>query len=300
MAYRTAEYALAEADLASRLVFFLCGLETMFNLLINPAFDPTAYQPSDGLKPPEPTDNWYEHESQFELPLDPVWEAVGKQIRFRLKTGSWYQLPFPPDQQFACMYRLMVETTEKTASSRLPAGDKHTGSGIKTGTDAEAGKNPPGMKSRGAGNTSPAKKAVRVVQETRKGSAPGGKNTRAGRSSKQEDRGVKSRKSRAPGTQDDPIHPPLPNKTIRPSSGTTGFQSLTDANGDPLPELYEFVQSTAAHIVKALPSPSQWSNAVMYLLECLEAGSDPHRPLDSSLDNICRLITRRLNRGNWT
>jgi hypothetical protein len=87
---------------------------------------------------------------------------------------------------------------------------------------------------------------------------------------------------------------------IRPSNGTTGYLVLTDAAGDPMPEMYEYINETADHIINALPNPSQWSSVVMYLLACLEANTEIHRPLDSALDNICRLITRRLNKGNWT
>ena len=83
-----------------------------------------------------------------------------------------------------------------------------------------------------------------------------------------------------------------------PSPGTTGFQVLTDAEGSPLPELYEFIYETARHVVKALPSPPSWTSVIVYLLAAMES-LNPHHAMDSALDDLCRLITQRLNKGNW-
>jgi hypothetical protein len=85
----------------------------------------------------------------------------------------------------------------------------------------------------------------------------------------------------------------------RPSSGTTGYQVLNDANGDPMPELFDLIHGFAVDITTALPSPSLWPGIITYLLASMEHNIGPHSSLDSALDNICRLITRRMNRGEW-
>ena len=295
-----AEYALDEVDLASRLIFFLCGVETIYNLLLNDKFNPAAYNPSQNQGRGSREDGEKISARQFDRPMDNVWKALAKQINFRLETGSWYPLPFPTDQQFSWVYKMMVETGENSFSQRLSQRVSwgKNGKGESTGTES---------------NRKPAKETAqdKVDSKTKTSLPQPGKQPRKpfkGRSSPtnlaSSKKGTASKGKQIPvdrprETVKTQLAPPLPNKTIRPISGTTGYVVLTDANGDPMPELYEFIQDTAVRISKALPSPSQWSNAVMHLLACLEANTDIHLPLNSALDNICRLITRRLNHGKW-
>jgi hypothetical protein len=83
-------------------------------------------------------------------------------------------------------------------------------------------------------------------------------------------------------------------------SGSTGYQVLTDATGDPLPELYELLEETAHDITTAVPSPSLWAKVITFLLANMEETTQSSTPTESALDNICRLITRRLRLGNWS
>jgi hypothetical protein len=48
-----------------------------------------------------------------------------------------------------------------------------------------------------------------------------------------------------------------------------------------------------------VPDPAQWSGLVIYLLASLENQRQDHPAIDSTLDNICRLIIKRLNSGLW-
>ena len=92
-------------------------------------------------------------------------------------------------------------------------------------------------------------------------------------------------------------HPPA--KPLRPASGTTGYTFLKDANGRPITELYQELHETAVKVSAAVPDPSQWPGLVAYLVASLENQRPDHPAIESSLDNICRLITRRLNIGRW-
>jgi len=340
MAYLAAKYAVEEKDLASRLVFFLCAVETIYNLILDKKLDSTSYNPADCCKYHEPTDDWHGFKSKFNHPLDRVWESVMKQISFRLETGSWYQLPIAPDRQFSFLYKLIVRDVENEVSSKLAAefkiGSRGRGKakvGVQVNKKPSDG-NPNNSKIplRVNPNPQPPLKPTAPSQIPRKAPLPDKHRAAPQRKLKTGRRSIKNvPESMQVESSRTALPPPLPNKTvrsstgpsgdqerggsnpttqapqakrngagIRPSKGTTGYLVLTDATGDPMPEMYEYIHDAAVHITKALPYPSQWSSVVMYLLACLEANTEIHHPLDSTLDNICRLITRRLNKGKWT
>ena len=72
MAYMTAKYAAAKKDLASQLVFFLCAIETLYNLILDKKLDPISYNPSDNYKFHEPNGNVHDDEDKFNHRLDGV------------------------------------------------------------------------------------------------------------------------------------------------------------------------------------------------------------------------------------
>jgi len=338
LAYMTARFAAAKKDLASQLVFFLCAIETIYNLILDEKLDPTSFNPAEIKKFNETTGNLDDIEGQFNHRLDRVWESLMKQIGFRLETGSWYQLPIAPDKQFSMLYKLMVGDAGNKGSSNL-AEEIEKGNGQVRSMEGVMPKRKPAdgslIKSKfpsmvGSNPQSPMN--AKVPFQARKVSQPADEH-RAAKQGKQNVGNRRNKKGLEQKTVESSrtaLLPPLPNKTvrpragapgerqrvrtkqaiqasqvkrhkaeIRPSKGTTGYLVLTDAAGDPMPEMYEYINETADHIVNALPNPSQWSSVVMYLLACLEANTEIHRPLDSALDNICRLITRRLNKGQW-
>jgi hypothetical protein len=86
---------------------------------------------------------------------------------------------------------------------------------------------------------------------------------------------------------------------ILPATGTTGYTFLKDANGRPITELYQELHEIAVRISVSVPDPSQWAGLVAYMVASLENQRPDHPAIESTLDNICRLLTRRLNQGRW-
>jgi hypothetical protein len=74
---------------------------------------------------------------------------------------------------------------------------------------------------------------------------------------------------------------------------------LHTATGEPLTNLYQRLHETAVDLVQSTISPSNWPDLIAYLLESMENLEGEHHALESALDDICRLITRRLNKGKW-
>ncbi len=89
-------------------------------------------------------------------------------------------------------------------------------------------------------------------------------------------------------------------KPLSPASGSTGYTFQTDANGHPITELYQELHETAVRISTAVPDPSQWSNFIIYLIASLENQEKDHPAIESTLDNVCRLVAKRMNMGRWS
>ena len=93
--------------------------------------------------------------------------------------------------------------------------------------------------------------------------------------------------------------PPTPPPPLPPSSGSTGYTFLTDANGHPITELYQALHEMALRISSAVPDPAQWTNLIIYLLASLENQQPGNPSVESTLDNVCRLVIKRMNTGKW-
>ena len=81
---------------------------------------------------------------------------------------------------------------------------------------------------------------------------------------------------------------------------------LKDENVDLSPELFELIEDTAYDITAVLPDPSTWSFFITHLLDYMEEIFyrpdpifNPGDSIDSTLEDICGLIRRRLNLGKW-
>ena len=118
------------------------------------------------------------------------------------------------------------------------------------------------------------------------------------------------RDTSSPRADPQPAQPIPPSPLIRnrkansynqliPDTASTGYQFAHSKNGDPLTDLYRLVHETAIELTIATTSPSEWPPLIIYLLRSLEAQAPTAASLESALDDICRLITRRMNTGEW-
>jgi hypothetical protein len=88
-------------------------------------------------------------------------------------------------------------------------------------------------------------------------------------------------------------------KPVCPDPTSTGYKVLHTPTGEPLTNLYQRLHETAVDLVQSTRSPSNWPDLIAYLLESMENLEGEHHALESALDDTCRLITRRLNKGKW-
>ena len=84
-----------------------------------------------------------------------------------------------------------------------------------------------------------------------------------------------------------------------PYKDTTGYQFIHTTTGEPLTALYKRIYEHALDLAAATISPAEWPPLVIYLVRCLEAQAPNASCLESALDDICRMIGQRLNKGEW-
>lgn len=274
-------------EFVTMLTYFLCAIEAMTSHIhLLEGFDPREYDPRDFCMRPLPPIKGYESREGFYIPLDNAWLNLHFKIIDRLDRGRWFKSNVPPYLEFPDIYANIESGRDGTDGERLfyPVYDRSPY--IPTFKMPVSSKSRTPHPEQGAGQSLFEQNSSKL---TKVPEPPGGE----GKSAPLEDEVPTAYRLGFDHLITETKCKP------RPYTWSTGFKVLTDANGEPLLDTYTLIEEIAHHFAVILPDPIEWCSIVIYLLKNMAFYTDKTRAFESALDNLCRLITRRLNHGHW-